>query len=119
MLLHKNVIHGATALWGMYGGVRGWNYYNKEYELQTNYYKKKNEEYPNFYPMNKCPKYYYITRVYYAVAGVIYYIFPITCSTACVNEVYRAEIILRNMAESKETAPYYNPFYPVYYSNKY
>ena len=119
MLLQKSTIRGATALWGMYGGVRGWNYYNTEYELQTNYYKKKNEENPTIYSMNEAPSYYYITRSCYACAGVIYYILPLTFVFAGVNEFYRTEIMLRNMVEIKKTVPYYNPFYPFYYSRKY
>ena len=101
----SKAVYGAITIWGIYGGVRGWNFY-----------KKKNEEYPTLHPVSGSTSDYYIKRSCYAIAGVFYYTLPITRIFSYINEVYRVEIILRNMNNSKETVPYYNPFYPIYYS---
>ena len=118
MALKQNITFGAFSLWGIYGGVRGWNFYNEEYQLTTQTFVKKNKEHPDFYPEKDRPNYYYITRFNYAVAGVFYYMTPITFCFAGINEIYRAEVNLRSLNNCKKLQPYYNPFYPVYHSQK-
>lgn len=100
------------ALRGLYGGVRGWSFYNTEYELETKYYEK-NKVY-NILSKN-APTHYYITQSFYTLIGAGYYILPITFFFASFNEIYRAETILRKLECNEKKEFYYNPFYPFYF----
>ena len=109
------IIFGSVSLWGIYGGVRGWNYYNKEHELDVIKFEKDQQAYPTIYTENKRPHYYYSTRMMYGVAGFLHYITPPFCLFSIVNEVYRGEVYLRNMEDAKKHVSYYNPFHPLHH----
>lgn len=114
-LMKEEIIFGSVSLWGIYGGVRGWNYYNKAHELQTIKFEKDHKEYPTIYTENKRPYYYYSTRTLYGVVGFFHYIVPPFCLFSIVNEVYRCETYLRNIKSAKNQVSYYDPFYPFNY----
>ena len=113
--MKTEIIFGSVSLWGIYGGVRGWDYYNKAHELQTIRFEKNHKEYPTIYTENKRPHYYYIERTLYGVVGFFHYIVPPFCLFSIVNEVYRCEIYLRNVKSAKNHVSYYDPFYPLNY----
>ena len=114
MALKQKITLGAFSVWGIYGGVRGWNFYNKEYQMKNEYFERNRKQYHE----KDRPTHYYITHIVYAVSGVGYYIFPISGCFAVLNEFYRIETKLRNLNNCKQREYYYNPFYPIYYSRK-
>jgi hypothetical protein len=111
--MKEDIIFGSVSLWGIYGGVRGWNYYNKVHELKTIRFEKDHKEYPTIYTENKRPHYYYSTCTLYGVVGFFHYIVPPFCLFSIVNEVYRCETYLRNIKSAKNHVSYYDPFYPI------
>lgn len=115
--MKEEIIFGSVSLWGLYGGVRGWNYYNKEHELDTIRFEKDQKSFPTIYTENKRPQYYYSTRIIYGVLGVFHYIIPPWSLISIVNEVYRCETYLRNIKNAKNRKSYYDPFYPTNYRN--
>lgn len=112
------IVFGSITLWGIYGGVRGCNYYNKKHKLDVIKFENDQKSYPTIYTENKRPHYYYSTRMMYGVAGVFHYITPPWCILSIINEAYRGETYLRNMESAKNKQSYYNPFYPVHYRSE-
>lgn len=112
----EKIAIGCITMWGtwcLYGGVRGWNFYNIVHENKLKEFEKDHKRYPTIYTKDKQPTYFYLTRSMYGMRGILHYACPPFSIFAFINEAYRAEAYFRNLNDHKNNLSYIDPFYPI------
>jgi len=87
----KKILLPIAAAWGSLGFMRGMQSY--EYDYNTYIHKRES--------------YMYVEKLRHGTMGTISYLNPILCMIMAYKEVYRCEVIVRNLEEDKKTE-YYN-----------
>ena len=81
-------------LWGLLGGYRGVQNYNKRYNQDYKYHLKN----PNY----KKPQYYYITCFAYSFFSIGVYVFPVYAPIFIIYELYNIEKFIRGIEDDEE-----------------
>jgi hypothetical protein len=96
MLNNKIIKYALITGWGLLGCKRGINSYDYKYKK----YNQKKE-------IQERDTYFYSTKLFYSICGIVTYVNPFLFPITIPKEIYRLEVNIRGI-ENEQNSDYYN-----------